>query len=193
MIELLNIAECNNKLNIVQFDGVNYIFSYDSLIGLIYKDCFILDDYYKGYSATTNRHIAYIKNDFNYYGQFIPVKSKTFRELKQTKFNLDVIDCIIKRDIENKQINHILWNFKEAITVNNFNEQLKELKENLKEITENELKVIDQNVEKLKTVTQLRVTYKINEITFKLIFSYSNDKKKALKNIRFLNYDIENI
>ena len=54
----------NNKLLVVELNNVKFIFSYDALIGFIYKNTFFIELYYKNYSNTTNKHISYIKNEY---------------------------------------------------------------------------------------------------------------------------------
>lgn len=54
----------NNKLLVVEINDVKLVFSYDALIGVIYKNVFFVETYYKNYSVTTNKHISYIKNEY---------------------------------------------------------------------------------------------------------------------------------
>ena len=74
MISILK--DCNNKLTIVFGKELDYIFSYESLIGIGYENTLIIDSYYKNYSKTTDKHISTAKKIYDY---FIIADKVTFR------------------------------------------------------------------------------------------------------------------
>ena len=181
MLRLETIQQCNNKLAIVTHNYIKYVFSYDRLIGVIYNGVFLLDGYYKNYSTTTNRHIHY--NKYNV-GDHYVIKSDTFDSIIHNEtLTLNRLKEVIDQLFINDKLHSLILRFKYNLNISTFENDFKNLKNDILQITDNPLN-IDQSVKVLKTVTQLKIKCSINQISFNLILSFSNNKNKKLKNIR---------
>ena len=185
------LKECNNKLIVIDHNNIEYIFSYDSLIGIFYKGFVLFDQYYINYSNTTNKHINYIKN--NFYSIDIIVNSDSFNQLKDSNFNKDQLDALIKNYNDSIYIKEYIKDFKLRINskdydLNDFYDSYINLKHHIELIKKYDaLKLKKDQIKELKTVTKHYLTYKVNNIEFTIIKTYSNNKNKTLKNIKVNN------
>lgn len=183
---------CNNKLTLVQINNkVTLVYSYTSLIGIIYKSRFIINEYYINYSVTTSKHIYYIKYDL-YYKEVITCTNKTFNNIIDNNYNINVLDNIIKKHDNNYYSLEYLKDFKEDINNNNyksFNDHLLLLDKHIELINNKRISIINTNNLELKTRYKDVIIYKINDyISFDIIKTYKKNKGGApLINIKCNN------
>lgn len=191
-----NIGSLNNKLNSININNINLYFSYDSLIAIEYNNFLLIDSYYKNYSNTTNKHLNYIKHYNDYYN--IYVNLNLFDQITKNNINIDLIESIIK---EYKNTYYSLEYIKEFknnikyknIDSNNFYDSFINLNNHIELLNNKRLELIKDQIKELKTVTKHYLTYKINNIEFIIIKTYSNNKNKKLKNIQFKSLKINPI
>jgi len=184
--------ECNNKLIAIYNNGITYLFSYESLIAIIYNDYLILNSFYKNYSNTTNKHIAFIKNYFRLY-DIIELNYNTFKELRSNDFKTDSLEKLIKYTKESYYIKEYIKELKISINskeynIKNFYDSYINLRHHIELIKGSDaLRLEKDQIKELKTVTKHYLTYKVNNIEFIIIKTYSNNKNKTLKNIKISN------
>jgi len=192
-----NIGSLNNKLNSININNVDLYFSYTSLIAIEYNNFLLIDSYYKNYSVTTNKHLSYIKHYNDYYN--IYVNLNLFDQITNSNnINIDLIESIIK---EYKNTYYSLEYIKEFknnikyknIDPNNFYDSFINLNHHIELLNNKRLELIKDQIKELKTVTKHYLTYKINNIEFIIIKTYSNNKNKTLKNIQFKSLKIDPI
>ena len=192
-----NIGYLNNKLNSININNVDLYFSYDSLIAIEYNNFLLIDSYYKNYSVTTNKHLNYIKHYNDYYN--IYVNLSLFDQITNgNNININLIESIIK---EYKNTYYSLEYIKEFknnikyknIDSNNFYDSFINLNNHIELLNNKRLELIKDQIKELKTVTKHYLTYKINNIEFIIIKTYSNNKNKTLKNIQFKGLKIDPI
>jgi len=179
------INECNNKLTIVTgAAGPDLVFSYSSLIGIIYNNTFILNEYYSNYSNTTGRHINTVFNEY-YASYLIKVSNNTFNKLEAAGFKeVDLKEVLRLNKIEFYSLLNIEGFKKDlktgAINTNNYLDCLINLNQKIELLTGNRLEVINSNLIELKTRYKLVKTYKTNNITFNIIKTYNKSSKKLI-------------
>ena len=191
-----NIGSLNNKLNSININNIELYFSYDSLIAIEYNNFLLIDSYYKNYSVTTNKHLSYIKHYDDYYN--IYVNYNLFDQITKDNINIDLIESIIK-EYKNKYYSlEYIKEFKDNIKYkninsNNFYDSFINLNNHIKLLNNKILELIKDQIKELKTVTKHYLTYKINNIEFIIIKTYSNNKNKTLKNIKFKGLKVDPI
>ena len=191
-----NIGSLNNKLNSININNIELYFSYDSLIAIEYNNFLLIDSYYKNYSVTTNKHLSYIKHYDDYYN--IYVNYNLFDQITKDNINIDLIESIIK-EYKNKYYSlEYIKEFKDNIKYkninsNNFYDSFINLNNHIELLNNKRLELIKDQIKALKTVTKHYLTYKINNIEFIIIKTYSNNKNKTLKNIKFKGLKVDPI
>ena len=191
-----NIGSLNNKLNSININNIELYFSYDSLIAIEYNNFLLIDSYYKNYSVTTNKHLSYIKHYDDYYN--IYVNYNLFDQITKDNINIDLIESIIK-EYKNKYYSlEYIKEFKDNIKYkninsNNFYDSFINLNNHIELLNNKRLELIKDQIKELKTVTKHYLTYKINNIEFIIIKTYSNNKNKTLKNIKFKGLKVDPI
>lgn len=191
-----NIGSLNNKLNSININNINLYFSYDSLIAIEYNNFLLIDSYYKNYSNTTNKHLNYIKHYNDYYN--IYVNLNLFDQITKNNINIDLIESIIKEYKNTYYSLEYIKEFKDGIKYktidsNNFYDSFINLNNHIELLNNKRLELIKNQIKELKTVTKHYLTYKINNIEFIIIKTYSNNKNKKLKNIQFKGLKIDPI
>lgn len=176
----------NNKLLVVEVDNIKLVFSYDSLIGFIYKNTFFIEYYYKNYSNTTNKHIAYIKNEYFVNSVFVEtslfeyiVSQNEFETLYNSykKYNEFVQDF-------NEKINQMLYY---SIDAYEFLQNVY----NLKHFKEFQFNI---DVEQVILSNKIKETIKLNSMVFNSfdlkINQYKTLKKETNKDFNVkINFD----
>ena len=186
---------CNNKLTLVQINNkIILVYSYNTNIGIIYNNHLILNEYYINYSKTTSKHIYYIKYDLYYFKScnIITCTYKTFNNIIDNNYNINVLDNIIKKHDNNYYSLEYIKEFKEDINNNNyksFNERILLLDKHIELINNKRISIINTNNLELKTRYKDVITYKINNyISFDIIKTYKKNKGGApLINIKCNN------
>jgi len=184
---------CNNKLTIVNNGGISYIFSYKSLIAIYYNNYLFLDSYYKNYSVTTNKHIAFIK-DYYYINNdfFIILGSSLFDKLSDSNFNKESLKQIINLFVNNNIIidylkeysNYYKYNKKEYLKNKKYINSLLNLKELISLHSSGGALSYERTYNNsYKTVNKIIDLYTINNISFKYERTYNNSNG-ALINIK---------
>ena len=166
--------DCNNKLTIVFNKDVEFIFSYDSLIGIAYKNTFILDSYYKNYSATTNKHISAAKDLYSY---FILVNSGTFTAIKNSNYSKDILESILKEYKDGVTVKAILESKKDALTNDKDYLQLIKILGQYSAINP-----VNLEFKELKTINKTLLSFKAGAVTFNILKTFT--KGGQLKKIK---------
>lgn len=166
--------ECNNKLTIVFTGGVDYIFSYESLIGIGYKNTFILDSYYKNYSVTTNKHISAAKDLYSY---FILVNSGSFTAIKNSNFSKDLLESILKEYKDGLKVKAILESKKDSLINDKDYLQLIKILGQYSAVNP-----VNLQFKELNTVNKTLLSFKAGAVTFNILKTFT--KGGQLKKIK---------
>ena len=185
----MNIKKyCNNKLTLVNLNNkVTLVYSYTSLIGIIYKSRFIINEYYINYSVTTSKHISFIKHDL-YYKEVITCTNKTFNNIIDNNYNIDILEDLIRVHDINYYIIEYIEDYINYLDIKDHDIKLLYLKEHVHLLTNDHLKIIDYKVNYLKTRYKIIITYNINNLSFKIIktFNINNNKLINIKTSKLL-------
>ena len=194
----IKLFKVYNNCNIITINkDIDLLFSYNSLIGIHYNGYLIFNEYYINYSKTTSKHINLIKEHYYIYNNVITVTNKCFETIINCNYNIDYLKKLINLDISSyiclRTVEHLQTKLlNKDVDLNTFKETFKQFKTELNRNGINFLKVINYNVEQLKTVEHIKITYKINNISFELIKTYNKGFKKLI-NVKLQHLNVEHI
>ena len=192
----IKLFKVYNNCNIITINkDIDLLFSYNSLIGINYNNYLIFNEHYINYSKTTSKHINLIKEHYYIYYNVITVNNKCFETIINYNYNIDYLKKLINLDNSSyicfetiEQLKTKLLN--KDVDLKTFKETFKQFKKDLNKKGINFLKVINYNVEQLKTVEHIKITYKINNISFELIKTYNKGFKKLI-NVKIIKLNVE--